>query len=137
MALTALECLATTFFSRFLRPTQSVRRGSAIVFLLLASTPLFCQAQAQSKAHQRDPLLLDVLKRAVNVAGGSEALASVRDLTESGEITFHWAEEVKGSVIIYALGTNRFRMEADLPEGRRTWVVKAGGGSLREPEGKV
>ncbi len=109
----------------------------SVVFFTVVATCASLSSQERPKPRQRDPMLLDVLARVVNAAGGAQALATVRDLTESGEITFHWAEEVKGSVIIHALGTNRFRMEADLPEGKRTWAVKAGSGSVKEPEGKV
>jgi hypothetical protein len=100
----------------------------------LASCPLLCQTQP--KAPQLDALLVEVLTRVVNTAGGSQALASVHDLTESGEITFHWGDGHSGPVTIKALGTNHFRMEADLPEGKRTWVVKGGVGSLKEANGK-
>jgi len=137
MALPVLDCLTTTFFSSSLRTTESVRRFSPVVVLLLSSAYLFCQVQAPSKAPQRDPLLLEVLTRVVNAAGGPKALTSVRDLTESGEITFHWTEEVKGPVVIRAIGANHFRMDADVPNGKRIFVVREGVGSEKNGDQKV
>ena len=109
----------------------------SIVLLTVVAVCIPLSSQEQPKPPRRDPVLLDVLARVVNAAGGAQALATVHDLTESGEITFHWGEGVKGSVTIQTLVGNHFRMEADLPEGKRTWAVKAGSGSVKEPEGKV
>ena len=95
-------------------------------------------SHAQSKQPRRDPVLLDVLSRVISAAGGSQSLSSVHDVSESGEIIFYSAdEEVKGPVVIRLLGGNHFRMEADVPEGKRTWVVKDGMGSLKEADGEV
>jgi len=49
-------------------------------------------------------------------------------------MTFYWCKNVKGPVTIRALGGNRFRMEADLPLGKSTWIVKDGVGSKKESE---
>src|ERR1700675_832574 len=91
----------------------------------------------QSSHPQRDPRLLDVLSRVIAASGGPQVLASVRDVTESGEITFSADEPVRSPVSIRLLGGHHFRMEADGPEGKRTWVVKNGVGSLREADGEV
>jgi hypothetical protein len=82
-------------------------------------------------------MLVEVLTRVVNVAGGVRALAAVHDLTESGEITFHWGEGVKGPVTIQTLGGNHFRMEVDLPKGKSTWLVTDGVGSKKEADHKA
>jgi hypothetical protein len=109
-------------------------RSVVLLTIITSCSSLFCQEQ--SKPSQRDPALLDVLTRVVNTAGGVQALASVHDLTESGEITFHWGKGVKGPVTIRSLGGNHFRMEADLPEGKRTWLVNDGYGITRQEKGK-
>lgn len=109
----------------------------SVVFLAVVACCLPLLSQEQPKQPRRDPVLLDVLTRAVSAAGGTQALAAVHDLTESGEITFHWGEGVKGSVTIQTLGGNHFRMEADLPEGKRTWVVNNGNGTSREGDHKA
>ena len=88
-----------------------VTRTLALIYVL-ASFPLGFAQQSASSDHQA-VLLRDVLTRVVATAGGQDALASVQDLTESGEITFHWAKDVDGPVVIKSIGSNRFRMDAD------------------------
>jgi hypothetical protein len=94
-------------------------------------------SHGQSSHPQRDPVLLDVLSRVITASGGPQALTFVRDVTESGEIMFCADEPVKVPVSIRLLGGHHFRMEADTPEGKRTWVVKNGVGSLTEADGQV
>lgn len=108
----------------------------SIVVLTVVASCLSLFGQEQPKPPQRDPVLLDVLTRVVNAAGGAQALAAVHGLTESGEITFHWGEGVKGRVKIQTLGGNHFRMEADLPKGKRTWLVNDGNGTRKEADQK-
>ncbi len=108
----------------------------SIVFLTVIATCTSLLSQVLPKPPQRDPMLLDVLARVVNAAGGAQALAAVHGLTESGEITFHWGEGHAGPVRIQAIGGNHFRMEADLPEGRRTWLVNDGNGTRKEADQK-
>jgi hypothetical protein len=88
--------------------------------------------QPSARAQEQTKLLRDIVSRVVSAAGGQEALASVGDLTESGQITFHWAQDVVGPVVIRSVGRNRFRMEADLPQGKQTWIVKNGVGKRKE-----
>jgi hypothetical protein len=111
-----------------------LNRAICLLTVIALATPLY--SQERSKPPQRDAALLDVLTRVVAAAGGSHAVASIHDLTESGEITFFWGDGVKGPVTIRTLGGNHFRMEADLPEGRSTWVVNNGDGSRTEADRK-
>ena len=112
-----------------------LNRMLCILTIVIATTTLF--AQERPKTSLRDAALLDVLTRAIAAAGGPQAVASIHDVTESGEITFYWGDGVKGPVAIRMLGGNHFRMEADLPEGKEMWVVRDGGGSRTEADGKV
>jgi hypothetical protein len=112
-----------------------VRSVFLVCTLFTTCSSLLCQQRPNP--HQRDPVLVEVLTRVVNAAGGAQTLAAVHDLTESGEITFHWGEGVKGPLVIQSLGGNHFRMEADLPEGKTTWVVKDGNGTKREANQKA
>ena len=77
----------------------------------------------------RDRQSLEVLARAMQANGSSQALASVHDITEKGEITFHWGDGVKGPLTIQMLDGNHFRLEADLADDKRVWVVRSGRGS--------
>jgi len=123
-------------------PLPRVSRGygsmiRSVVILTVVSCSLFLFGQEGPKRPQREPVLLDVLTRVVNAAGGAQSLASVHDLTESGDITFRWEEDVKGPVTIRAIGGNRFRMEADLPDGKTTWIVKDGSGTKQQGDQKA
>jgi hypothetical protein len=109
----------------------------AFFFWTVVTSCLFLFGQEQPKTPRRDPVLLDVLARVVNAAGGPQTLASVHDLTESGEITFCWGDGVKGPVTIRTLGRNNFRMEANLPDAKKTWVVRNGSGTRIEGEKTV
>jgi hypothetical protein len=109
----------------------------SVVFLAVAASCASLLSQEHAKSVQRDPVLVEVLSRVVNAAGGAPALAAVHNLTESGEITFYWAKDVKSPVSIRGLGGNHFRMEADLPQGKRVWVVKDGVGSRKEADQKA
>jgi hypothetical protein len=108
-----------------------------VVSLWVAASCLVFGQDQDTKPQLRNPVLLDVLARVVNAAGGVQALAAVHDLTESGEITFHWEKGVEGPVTIQALGGNHFRMEADLPQAKRVWVVNDGVGSRKEADQKA
>ena len=110
-------------------------RAMGLLVVIAFTASLY--SQERPKPPQRDAALVDVLTRVVAAAGGPQAVASVHDLTESGEITFYWGSGVKGPVTIRTLGANHFRMEADLPEGKTTWVVKDGSGTKREGDQKT
>jgi hypothetical protein len=108
-------------------------RSVCSLVVLWGVTSCFLLGQERGKAHpQRDAQAIEILDRVVLAAGGAQALASVHDMTESGEITFYWGKDVKGPLTIQALGGNHFRMEADLPQGKSTWIVKDGVGSKKD-----
>jgi hypothetical protein len=109
----------------------------SVVFLTVIASCASLSSQERPKSPQRDPMLIEILTRVANAAGGVRALAAVHDLTESGEITFYWAKDEKGPVSIQGLGGNHFRMEADLPQGKRIWVVQDGVGSQKEADKKA
>jgi hypothetical protein len=102
----------------------------------LTSCFLFGQQPGDARP-KRDAQAIEILDRVVQTVGGAQALASVHDIAESGEITFYWGKDVKGPVTIRALGGNHFRMEADLPESKKTWVVRNGTGSKTEGQRTV
>jgi hypothetical protein len=106
----------------------------SISIFVAAALPLVLPAQQIAKSAKREAQAIEILTRTVNAAGGRESLSAVRDVTESGEITLHWSEDVKGPVAIRMLGGNHFRLEADLPQGKTVWVVKDGLGSKNESE---
>src|SRR5450755_3074332 len=101
-------------FSRLLAPF--------LVNALIGGTLLLADSSKLATPN-RDPQAVEILNRTLNSAGGSAALSAVRNVTESGEITFHWGKGVEGPVTVRMLGGNCFRLEASLPEGKNMWVV--------------
>jgi hypothetical protein len=104
-------------------------------------SPISLLAQSQSttgrKAPERDAQSIEILNRVVQAAGGSQALAAVRDITERGEITFYWGKGQKGPVTIEMVGGRRYRMEADLPQGPSVWITRDGTGWKKESDERV
>lgn len=105
-------------------------RTLLLVYVMVSSS--FVLGQQTTSSAAQTAALRDVLTRVVAAAGGQEAMESIQDLTEAGEITFHWANPIVGPVVIRSVGRNRFRMDADLPIGPRVWVVKNGLGKRKE-----
>lgn len=86
---------------------------------------------------QRDPQAVAVLQQAIATMGGSPAIGAVQDLTGSGTITYYWAgSEVNGPVTLRGKNGEEFRLDADLPQGTRSWIVSDGQGSLQEATGQ-
>jgi hypothetical protein len=91
----------------------------------------FGQAQ-ERESKDRDPQSLEILKLVVQAAGGAAPLASVHDISEKGEATFHWGKGVKAQISILMLGANHYRMDADLPDGKCLWIASNGWGSKKQ-----
>ena len=86
---------------------------------------------------QRDPQALTILAQTITAGGGQELLASIQDFTETGTITYYWADQITGDVTIEGRGLHQFKVVADLPKGRRITVAGSEGGSLTEANGSV
>jgi hypothetical protein len=103
-------------------------------FVFSASSQLNCQ---QITAVQRDLQALSILTQVVAASGGSVALSAVQDFTSSGTITYYWAgAEVNCAVTLRGKGGQEFRLDSNLPQGTKSWVVSDGQGSLQEPTGQ-
>jgi hypothetical protein len=87
-------------------------------------------------AIQRDQQALTILAQTITAGGGQDLLTSIQDLTETGTVTYYRDEEVSGNITVKARGLQQFRMDADLPEGRRSTVVNVASGSLTEESGR-
>jgi hypothetical protein len=109
----------------------------SVAFLIAVTSSVFLSSQDALKVAGRDPMLLNILTRIVTAAGGAQRLAAVQGLSESGEIEFYWGENIKGPVTIRSLGGTHFRMEADLPQGKKIWVANDGSGSRKEADQKA
>lgn len=107
--------------------------------LLCATGLLACvsvTASAQT-AVQRDQQALALLAQTIAAGGGQDLLTSIRDLTETGTVTYPGDEEVSGNITVKSRGLHQFRMDADLPSGRCNTVVNAASGSLTQEDGRL
>ncbi|HKW18905.1 MAG TPA: hypothetical protein VJO35_15455 [Terriglobales bacterium] len=102
-------------------------------FFLLTSIAALGQS---SGAKVRDSSALEILNRTIAANGGLSTLSGVQDLSEMGQLTFPSADNSPAPVTIRLAGTSRFRMEADLPEGKTIWVTNDAAGSKQSGEDK-
>jgi hypothetical protein len=84
---------------------------------------------------QRDQQALAILSQSIAAAGGLEQITSIQDFTETGTVTYYWAGQPVGNVTVKSRGLHEFRIDADLPDGRRSTVVSGYGGSIKEVNG--
>ena len=102
--------------------------------LLFGSQSLFSQMEPTSPL--RNPAAVALLTQALRAAGGSALINSIQDFSGSGNITYSWAgQEVDGTATIRALGNSMFRMDAQLPDGLRSWVATDTGGGVKSFDG--
>jgi hypothetical protein len=80
---------------------------------------------------------MDILTRTINANGGLQAVSSLNDLVESGQITLLLDTVDTGPVAISLHGTRQFRMEADLSAGKTIWIANGEGGSKQDSQTKV
>lgn len=94
-------------------------------------------AQLPALVAASDAQATTIASQALNAAGGLQALAAIQDFTATGQITYYWAgKQVQGQVTLRARGLDEFRLDANLPDGTRSWAVTRDGGNLVTPDGK-
>jgi len=113
-----------------------LRLGPLFAFsALLFVVPI--QAQ-QSPTPTRDPQALSMLQQCLTAAGGTQAISAIQDFTETGSITYFWADQqVNGSVTIRGLGLFDFRLDTNLPQGTRSWLVNGLQGTVKNANGST
>jgi hypothetical protein len=121
-----------------------MRLARTLVFLVFAFSPgfLLLAQQTQSSATtapvtSQDPQAVSVLNQALTVGGGITAIKALADYTGSGNITYHWDQDVQGNVTAQGLGFDDFRLDANLPSGRRSWTIHNGQTALRAENGNI
>jgi outer membrane lipoprotein-sorting protein len=115
-----------------------------VSFLLTAAILLLPIEASAQQAKQPSPTALVrdqqavlLLTHALNAAGGS-SISLVQDFTGTGNITYYWAgKEVTGTATVRGLGVTQFRLDAQLPEGPRSWVATDIQGTIKETDGKT
>ena len=115
--------------------SQRILRG----ILILMSSGSCALSMAQTlPAPSRDQRAIDVMSSCLRKSVGTDALATIQDLTASGNITYFWGDqEVEGNATILARGPDQFRLNATLPEGKSTWIVNRGQVTLTKADGTV
>jgi hypothetical protein len=117
-----------------------LRLPAITLLVVLSVLPVGLIAQQvthAAAAPTRDPQAILLLTQALNAAGGSTAVESVRDFSGTGNITYFWAgKEVSGSVTVRGVGTSLFRLDAQLPEGPRFWIGTDIQGTIQDSDGK-
>lgn len=119
----------------------NVQAGTFMKLYCLISTLCLCSftpkiALAQNSP-KRDQQALMILAQTIAASGGQRLLASIQDFTETGTVTYYWADQVTGNVTVKGRGLHQLKIEADLPDGKRTTVVSGDGGSLTEQNGST
>jgi len=126
-------------FRRFLARYLSLGYFRVISWGLLGVMCLWFLAPKVAYAQdsvQRDQQALTLIAQVIATGGGQDLLTSIQDLTETGTVTYNFAEPVTGNVTVRSRGLHQFRIDADLPQGRRTTVVNGESGSLMQADGQ-
>ncbi len=112
-----------------------MRTSRRSLVLSIVASALVVPAFAQ-QTPVRDPQALAILSQTLSAGGGMAQVRAIQDFTATGAITYFWAgDEVQGNVTLRGRGPWQFRLDANLPNGVRSWAVNNGSGSLREPSG--
>jgi len=85
----------------------------------------------------QDSQAVSVLNQALSAAGGAQAIKAVTDYTGSGNITYHWNQDVQGTVTVTGGGSVNIRLDATLPSGVRSWAIHEGQTTLKKEDGKI
>lgn len=111
---------------------------SFIVTVLLVPCVTSAQEATSSGAPMSDAQAISVLTQAVNASGIMNPVKPILDFAATGTITYFWAgEQVSGPVTVRGRGPDQFRIDANLPEGTRSWAVSRGVGARREMDGRL
>jgi hypothetical protein len=104
--------------------------------LLLVSlfTAVAVPAGAQTAAS--DQRGVTVLQQTLIVSGA--AMNPIRTFSANGTITYFWAgRPVQGPATIRSRGSDQFRLDANLPDGTRSYATSQQGGNRKGADGKL
>ena len=85
----------------------------------------------------KDPQAVSVVNQALAVAGGLTAIVAVSDYTATGNITYHWTQDVQGSLTVQARWPGDVRVDASLATGGRSRVISAGQTATKTESGAI
>lgn len=118
---------------------RTSRLGLLLAFaLLFSATAIQAQQSSTSAPAVRDAQALSMLQQCLLAAGGTQAISAIQDLTETGNVTYFWVgQQVTGPVTIRGLGASHFRLDAQLPNGERSWLVTGLQGMIKNADGST
>lgn len=113
-------------------------RSSSLALAALSLIPTAALAQQTSSPPvQRDPQAIAILTQALSAAGGVSP-SSFSDFKGTGTITYFWAgEKVLGKATVRGRGVDQFRLDADMPDGKRSYAVSHGRGNFKDAANKT
>jgi hypothetical protein len=119
-----------------------VRFGLLAVFLIigvsvLAQQPASSQQASAPPPAPKDPQAVSVLNQALAVAGGATTINAIADYVAKGNVTYHWAEDVRGTVALLGMGGGDIRIDAYLPTGARSEAIHDGQSTIRAADGTI
>lgn len=110
----------------------------ALGIVALHVSPLFAQ-QPSTGAVTRDSQALTLLGQALNVAGGTAAIAAITDYTGTGNGTWYQSSDrtFDGTVTINGTASGQLRFDARLPTGVRSYSVNRGHSAWKTEDGRL
>src|SRR5258708_31632468 len=108
-----------------------------LTLFLSLSVPSSVLSQETLSGVRKDSQAVSIVTQALNVAGGMASILSIGSYTATGDVTYHFREELQGTVILKSGDLNHFRMDSRLPNGTLSVVTSEGRTSIRGQEGSV
>lgn len=107
-----------------------------VLSLLVPATTIHAQQSSTTAPH--DTQAVNTLVQCLTAAGGVQAISAIQDFTGAGNITYFWAgQQVTGPVTVRGLGVPYFRLDAQLPQGTRSWLVTGLQGTTKSADGST
>jgi hypothetical protein len=85
----------------------------------------------------KDAQAVDVVTQALVAAGGITAVSAIADYTATGNVTYHMATDVQGTVTVRGGGLGNLRIDASLPTGMRSEAILDGQITIKTEDGGI
>lgn len=113
-----------------------MRAKPLVLVASLVLSGIATKGQKAVVAVTKDPQAVSILNQSLSAVGGVTTVNGIQDYTASGSIAYNWAgESVSGSATLRGMGISNFRLDANLPDGMRTYAVSGVSGVLITPDG--
>jgi hypothetical protein len=140
------QCFSQALSSRPvpLRPSNGNRASGP--YIKISALQISSAAAGQAPSSQssslaspgnKDAQAIAVLNKALSTMGGQSAIQRIDDYTAIGHITYHFAEDQKGTTTIRGRVFNDLRLDATLSGGIRSETTSQGLVSLKGEDGTV